>query len=161
MSDPRKSAAPFRFTGRHMLLTLVAFFGVIFAVNMMMARYAVGSFGGTVVENSYVASQKYNDWLAEARDQKKRGWNIAMERAENGRVWIKALGQGGEALAAVERIDATAEHPLGHMPPQQLRFERQADGLWISRDPLKPGRWIVHARVVAGGIAHEEVGEVR
>ncbi|MGE0776676.1 MAG: FixH family protein, partial [Sphingomonadaceae bacterium] len=52
------------FTGRHMAIILIAFFGVVIAVNFYMARMAIGTFGGTVVDNSYVASQRFNGWLA-------------------------------------------------------------------------------------------------
>ena len=54
------------FTGRHMFATLVVFFGIVIAVNFTMASYATTTFGGLVVENSYVASQKFNRWLDEA-----------------------------------------------------------------------------------------------
>ena len=54
------------FTGRHMAMILVAFFGVVIVVNLIMARYASSTFGGIVVENSYVASQEFNKWLDEA-----------------------------------------------------------------------------------------------
>jgi len=40
------------FTGRHMLAVLVGFFGVVIAVNFIMASYATSTFGGVVVENS-------------------------------------------------------------------------------------------------------------
>ena len=40
------------FTGRHMAAIMVAFFGVIIAVNFTMARFATATFGGRVVENS-------------------------------------------------------------------------------------------------------------
>ena len=56
-----------RFTGYHMAAILVAFFGVIIAVNMVMATLATRTFGGVVVENSYVASQEFNGWLKDAR----------------------------------------------------------------------------------------------
>ena len=52
-----------RFTGRHMLVLMLAFFGVVVAVNLLMATLATRTFGGTVVDNSYVASQRYNRWL--------------------------------------------------------------------------------------------------
>jgi hypothetical protein len=59
--------APRPFTGRHMAMIMIAFFGVVIAVNVLMARFAVSTFGGVVVENSYVASQHFNRWLDEAR----------------------------------------------------------------------------------------------
>ena len=48
------------FSGRHMLLTMLAFFGVIIGVNLTMAWFARSSWTGLVVENSYVASQEFN-----------------------------------------------------------------------------------------------------
>src|SRR3546814_8818871 len=58
-----------RFTGWHMTAILIAFFAAVIAVNMLMATVAVRSFGGTVVENSYVASQKFNGWLAQRSEE--------------------------------------------------------------------------------------------
>ena len=42
----------FRFTGYHMLAIMVAFFGVVIAVNLTMATFASRSWTGLVVENS-------------------------------------------------------------------------------------------------------------
>ena len=57
------------FTGRHMLAVVCTFFGVVIAVNVVMAIAATGTFPGLVVANSYVASQGYNELLAAARAQ--------------------------------------------------------------------------------------------
>ena len=38
------------FTGRHMAAILIAGFGVVIAVNLVMARFAVTTFGGVVVK---------------------------------------------------------------------------------------------------------------
>ena len=53
MSSTGKAVRPF--TGRHMAAIMVAFFGVVIAVNVYMARLATSTFTGVVVENSYVA----------------------------------------------------------------------------------------------------------
>jgi len=58
-----------RFTGWHMTGILLGFFGIIVAVNFTMATLATRTFGGVVVQNSYVASQRYNEWLKAARAQ--------------------------------------------------------------------------------------------
>lgn len=50
---------PGPFNGRHMTAILVAFFAVVIAVNVLMARFIICTFGGVVVENSYVASQHF------------------------------------------------------------------------------------------------------
>ena len=60
---------------------MVAFFGVVIAVNLLMAHYAVSTFSGTVVDNSYVASQEFNGWLGAARAQRALGWTVEVRRS--------------------------------------------------------------------------------
>ncbi|TJV88129.1 MAG: cytochrome oxidase, partial [Mesorhizobium sp.] len=62
------------FTGRHMLLIILSFFGVIVGVNLTMATLASTSWTGLVVENSYVASQQFNRKAEEGRAQAALGW---------------------------------------------------------------------------------------
>ena len=63
------------FTGRKMLFVMLAFFGVIISVNVYMAFSAVSTFPGLEVDNSYVASQQFND-LAAA--QRALGWEVEL-----------------------------------------------------------------------------------
>ena len=94
-----KHARPF--TGWHMTAILVAGFAVVIAVNMAMATIAVRSFGGTVVENSYVASQKFNGWLAQARAQEKLGWRdrVTLDPARHVRMELNVRGAQMSAVA--------------------------------------------------------------
>lgn len=48
-------------TGWHVLAGFVTAFGIIIAVNLWMAYSAVSTFPGLEVENSYVASQEFDD----------------------------------------------------------------------------------------------------
>ena len=125
------------FTGRHMAMIIVAFFAVVIAVNLLMARYATSTFGGVVVQNSYVASQNFNKWLDEAAREKAMGWNAEAKRQADGRLVISLTGAPAEGVA----LSADARHPLGRMPDQGLRFERQADGRFVSDQALPAGRW--------------------
>jgi nitrogen fixation protein FixH len=134
------------FTGRHMAAILVAFFGVIIAVNVVNARYASATFGGEVVENSYVASQRFNRWLDEAKIEKSLGWDEVTTWRPDGRL-VVAL-EGVPEGAAVE---ALARHPLGRMPDRSLTFDRIAAGRYLSREALPEGRWDVRVTVAAQG----------
>ena len=134
------------FTGRHMAAILVAFFGVIIAVNVINARYASATFGGEVVENSYVASQRFNRWLDEAKIEKSLGWDEVTTWRPDGRL-VVAL-EGVPEGAAVE---ALARHPLGRMPDRSLTFDRIAAGRYLSREALPEGRWDVRVTVAAQG----------
>ncbi|GGE04794.1 cytochrome oxidase [Tsuneonella deserti] len=124
------------FTGRHMTAILVAGFGIVIAVNLVMARFAVSTFGGVVVENSYVASQEFNKWLDEADRSRALGWKPAVSRAGDGRVVIDFAGGG-----APTQLGGTARHPLGRLPDQRLSFRMAAPGRFISTDVLPAGRW--------------------
>jgi len=132
------------FTGRHMAAILVGFFAVVLAVNVTMARFAIGTFGGTVVDNSYVASQKFNGWLAEARRQKTLGWTarVSIDPARHALVAVDAPG-------AVAR--AVARHPLGRAADIPLRFVPVDAWHLRSVQALPPGRWTLHLTVGRGG----------
>lgn len=58
-------------TGRMVLAITLSAFGIIIAVNMAMAYFAVNTFPGLEVRNSYVASQGFNERLAA---QRALGW---------------------------------------------------------------------------------------
>lgn len=140
------SSTPDRpFTGRHMALIMVCFFGVVIAVNLFMARLAGSSFSGVVVKNSYVASQNYNRWLAEARAEQKLGWQAQASRAADGRVVISLSG-----VPAGAQVSADAWHPLGRAPDHVLHFAPAGDG-FRSREAIPAGRWRLRLEVKAGG----------
>lgn len=134
------------FTGRHIAAILVVFFAVVIAVNVYMARSAISTFGGVVVENSYVASQHYNTWLDEAAKEKALGWDAQARRQADGRVAVTLKGAPGEGVS----LSADARHPLGRMSDQQLHFTRQSDGTFLSDASLPAGRWKLRIEAVAG-----------
>lgn len=133
------------FTGHHMTAILVAFFGVVIAVNFYMARVAVSTFGGTVVDNSYVASQHFNRWLAEARAQKALGWKADVAVDGQRRTEID-LSTSGVALRGAAVI-GVARHPLGRAPDVALNFSALAPGRFRSVETLPAGRWLVHLSI--------------
>lgn len=142
------SAQKAKFTGWHMTTILVAFFGVVFAVNFAMARMAVGSFGGTVVDNSYVASQNYNRWLAEGDRQEKLGWTVKVALNQDRMVLVR-VERSGQLLDGVAAT-GDALHPLGRADDIALQFRKAADGQLISTTALPSGRWNAHISVRQG-----------
>lgn len=134
------------FTGRHMATILVAFFGVVIAVNLLMARLASGTFGGVVVENSYVASQHFNRWLDRAADEKALGWKAATVREADGRLAVTLSGVRDDA-----EVSAIARHPLGREPDRVLAFTPLGEGRFRSTAALSLTRWRLRLQVRAGG----------
>ncbi len=152
-----KTSEPGELTGRKMTAIFVVFFGVVMAVNFTMAGFASSTFGGVVVANSYVASQKYNHWLAAAREQKKLGWQPVVSRLGDGRVTVRVNGAGLDGLGVV----AVARHPLGRAPDQQLNLAPAADGSFVSAAPLPAGRWLVRFEARQGDKVYRDEQEIR
>lgn len=137
------------FTGRHMAMILVGFFAVVMAVNITMATLASRTFGGLVVDNSYVASQKFNGWLAQARAEQALDWTLDIKRGAGGKL-DAALAQRGAALDAAH-ISLIARHPLGRAPERPIAFRPLGDGRYESVEALPAGRWILHVEAKAQG----------
>ena len=54
-----QSIAPRPLTGRMVLLCLIAFFGTVIGVNMLMMKFAIDTLSGTEVDSAYRASRGY------------------------------------------------------------------------------------------------------
>ena len=139
-------ANPRTFTGRHMAAILVAFFGAVIGVNSLNAWLAGSTFGGEVVENSYVASQDFNRWLDEAKTERALGWDEVTTWRPDGRVVVALNGVPGDA-----GLTAVARHPLGRLPDRELAFDALGGGRFLSRQALPDERWDVRLTVSARG----------
>ena len=133
------------FTGKHMAAVLVGGFAIVVAVNFTMASLATHGFSGVVVENSYVASQKYNGWLEEAARQEATGWDLEAARGDDGHIVVEALGAPSTASLSGE-----ARHPLGHRVDRTLAFVRGEDGRFVSAEPIDAGRWTLRLTLSDG-----------
>lgn len=143
MNAPTPSLDPLptprrRFTGRHAALIVVAFFAVVIAVNVTMARYAAKTFGGTVVDNSYAAGQHFNHWLDAAAADRALGWRAGVERSGAGAVVVSLVDRAGEPVTGA-KFTARAEHPLGVVPPRDVVLTEAAPGRYAGTLPA--GRW--------------------
>lgn len=160
MTQQRRAYAPRtrgQFTGRHMAAIMVAFFGVVIAVNVTMARLATSTFGGVVVENSYVASQHFNTWLDEAKAEKALGWKVQFERAGADRLAVTMRDAAGKPLGGA-KVSAVAEHPLGLRADETLGFRESVPGVYEA--PLPAGRWRLRLAVRSQGREWRAVGDV-
>lgn len=145
------------FTGKHMWAVMIAFFGTVIAVNVMMARMAIGTFGGTVVDNSYVASQKFNGWLDAAADQKRQGWAARFSLDRDRHVVMGLTRHGAPDASRAARGEA--HHPLGAAPAIALDFAATGNGTLKSRQKLPHGRWQLRVSIPDGNRAIRVAGE--
>lgn len=136
------TAQPKEFTGRKMLLVMVSFFAVIISVNVFMAYSAVSTFPGLEVENSYVASQQFNE---RAAAQRALGWELSVTREANELV-LDLRDSDGEVTPA--SISATIGRPTFSGDDQELSFRLVGEN-YRAEAELAPGPWRLFLDVVA------------
>lgn len=137
MTDFIPQEAPF--TGRKMALIIVTFFAVIIAVNGTMLTFAVKTFGGLVVGNSYVASQHFNRDIAIAKAQPIRGWSLNVETRAD-RVTLLAKDRDSSPLRALG-LTFTIARPTHNRSTITLPLHEIAPGTYEGKATLKPGQW--------------------
>lgn len=130
---------PGEFTGRHMLIIMVLFFGVIVSVNVFMASSAIRSWTGLVVENSYVASQQFNDKLVNAEAQVAMGWEGSLDYVDGGLLFQLKDAEGVPLPMETVKIDIT--RPIGVEGDQSVVLTRAADGSFRAPVAIEPGAW--------------------
>jgi nitrogen fixation protein FixH len=147
------------FTGRHMLLAMTAFFGVVIGVNMTLATLANTSWTGLVVENGYVASQEFNEREAEARAQAALGWKSKL--TIGGGVVGYSLTDASGSPIAVQSVVATFRRPAYESEDQVVRFTAGSDGRFTASQTVRDGIWAVEIDAdVKGGKRYREVHRI-
>lgn len=124
--------------GHHVLAFTVGAFGIIIAVNLVMAWKAVSTFPGLEVANSYVASQEF-DRLRAA--QEKLGWRL-QHGYQGGRLTLAFTDRSGAPVAVQELqvlVGRTTEAKDDVTP-----VFTPVDGRYEAAVPLAVGRWMIH-----------------
>lgn len=149
----RKLAEGKPWTGRRILAWLVGSFVVIFGANFALIYIALTTLHGEEVENSYDASQVYNQKIAAADAQEKLGWKVDIStRQENGGVRLVADIRD-KSGAPVSGLAVTAKfmHPFNRFLDRQVVLASDgAEYEGFSAD-VKPGRWTLDVEAKADG----------
>ncbi|WP_027168927.1 FixH family protein [Mesorhizobium sp. WSM3224] len=142
------------FTGKHMLLTVLGFFGVVVGVNVTMATLASASWTGLVVENTYVASQQFNGKAKEGRAQAALGWAGRLTIA-SGEVRYSLVDVRGK-LVRLHGVRILFRHPAYDAQDGAVTLaaasggNRQSAGEFAAPYKPKDGVWIVEIDADAG-----------
>ncbi|RJT40410.1 cytochrome oxidase [Mesorhizobium waimense] len=136
------------FTGRHMLLTILGFFGVVIGVNVTMATLASTSWTGLVVENTYVASQQFNRKAEEGRIQAALGW-IGKLTIAWGEVRYGLSDAAGKPLP-LHAVKVLFRHPAYEAEDKAVILASAAGQEFAAQHTPKDGVWIVEIDADAG-----------
>ncbi|MCC5956289.1 MAG: FixH family protein [Natronohydrobacter sp.] len=133
----------FRMTGRKVLIIAVSSFGVILAANLTLAFNAVSTFPGLEVDNSFVASQNFNQELAE---QLALGWDVKATHRE-GELTLAITDPEGNPVrvAYLDAVLGAATHVRDDQVPE-FRF---IDGAYRAPVEIGNGNWNIRMHAVA------------
>jgi nitrogen fixation protein FixH len=129
---------------------MLAFFGVIIAVNVTMAVLAGRSWTGLVVKNSYVASQHFNEDLAEARRQAARGWTSKLAYGEQH--FAFTLKDSNAQPVVLDDLKVSVGRPASEVQDQTVALRHVGDGRYRGDVALEPGIWMI--RITGGAGEH-------
>jgi nitrogen fixation protein FixH len=145
------ASASKEFTGRHMLFIMLAFFGTVIAVNLVMATFARTSWTGLVVKNSYVASQEFNEKAAAGRAQAARNWKPVF-KLQPGTVSF-SLSDSAGALISLNTVKVNFRRPAYEAEDFSINLARQGDHTFAARASIRDGIWIIET-IADFGEAH-------
>jgi len=140
------------FTGRHAAFIICGGFAIVIAVNFTMAYLATRSHPGLIVPNSYIASQKFNGWLAAGKAQKAMGWQVTAT-SKGDQLVVEARDAGNAALTGLAAT-AFVSHPLGQGEPVRITLTETAPGSYTGPHLLTPGQWQAEIRLSRGKQQH-------
>jgi nitrogen fixation protein FixH len=126
------------FTGRHMLLIMLAFFATVFAANMTMVYFAAHSWTGLVVKNSYVASQEFNE-TTDRLERAAVGVHSELGYAR-GKLSMSLTDSNGKAVNAAN-MKLKLGRPSHEGEDHVVALTTIGDGVYAAEHKLAQGQW--------------------
>jgi nitrogen fixation protein FixH len=136
-----------KLTGRGVLLWLLAFFGVIIAVNVSFIVASINTFSGEDEREPYLQGIAYNHTLAERSQQEKLKWSatISASRLASGavRVFVTIVDAQGLPQSQI-RLSGELRHPADENRDHAIRLRDVGDGRYEADvKGVAPGAWDV------------------
>lgn len=132
-------------TGRAVFIMLVAFFGVVIGVNLLMMRFAIDTMSGTDVDSAYRASLAYEREIKSAHEQDTRHWRVEAHiergKADGANVRIVARDGNGAPLTGLD-FSARLERPADKRADRTVVIREVEAGIYKgSADGVLAGQW--------------------
>lgn len=143
ITGPRRTK-PREVTGRAVLLWLVGFFVFVFAVNAVMVRAAISTFGGVETTSSYKAGLQFGHEIAAAHRQEALHWQVSgaivRDRRGDAVLEIVARDAKGAPLAGLT-ARASLAHPADSRLDRDIPVHGLGGGLFRGEAEAAPGQW--------------------
>ena len=120
------------------------FFGVVFAVNGVLVRAAISTFGGVETASSYKAGLQFEHEVAVAERQDALHWQVSGTLTRNGAgeavLDLTARDANGAPLPGL-RADARLAHPADERLDRVIEIRSVAAGVFHGQAAAQPGQW--------------------
>ena len=138
-------------TGRHVLIGLFIFFGIMFVANGFLVYYAVSTFSGGDRPNPYRSGLNYNETIAEAEAQAALGWSVSTDYDSNAGLLTLRFTDSAEAPVTGLGLSGTLGRPAASHGDRSLTFREWREGVYVSDVGLDPGNWVLSVESVKQG----------
>lgn len=129
-------------TGRHVLFGVIAFFGVVLAVNGVFLYESLSTYTGIVANEPYRKGLNYNERIADEKAQLERGWmtDVALMSTGNG-LDIHINDRNGNPIGGLS-FEGRLGRPATAAEDVALDVKETAPGHYrASFATLGPGAW--------------------
>ena len=141
-------------TGRMVFFMMVAFFGVVIGVNLVMMRLAIQTLPGTEVDSAYSASLAYQKEIATAQAQSARNWKVDahVERSKGGAtLQVEARDKDGRPMSGLT-FQGRFERPTDRRADLPIALAEVGIGIYRgSAETIAPGQWDLVLEGAAAG----------
>ncbi|PJN95912.1 nitrogen fixation protein FixH, partial [Amaricoccus sp. HAR-UPW-R2A-40] len=123
-------------TGRKVLAISAGIFGVVLAANLTLTYFAINTFSGLVVENSYVSSQTFD---RDRHAQEALGWTLRVVEKDDV-MRLQITDAQGRAVHP-PTIKVVVGRPTMARSDRELELHATPEG-YAAEAPLEPDRYL-------------------
>ena len=130
--------------GRHVLMSLIGFFGLMLIANGLFVYFALSTFTGSD-SDPYRRGLHYNETLAAAERQAEEGWqsSVSYDVAKR-RLSLGLIDHQSQPVTGLQ-IEAVVGRPVTDKEDHALSLKEGAAGVYSAGIELSPGQWVVSA----------------
>jgi nitrogen fixation protein FixH len=140
----------FRLQGRHVLASLVAFFGIVFAVNGFMLVRALSTHSGVVAIEPYRKGLAYKERIQADEVQTSLGWRDAVHISAPNALSVVLSDRDGASVTSMH-VRVLIGRPATNTADRTLELREVGPGQYAAEmKALEPGTWIVDLEVRHG-----------
>ncbi|KAB2913361.1 MAG: FixH family protein [Hyphomicrobiaceae bacterium] len=129
--------------GRHVLLAMVVFFGIVFAVNGIFLYSALSTYTGVVAQEPYRKGLQYNQRIGEGAKQDALGWREDV-RVDRQGVTLRLVDRDGQPVTGL-KVAGFIGRPSTNQQDIRVALREANAGIYsVQLETLQAGSWIVN-----------------